>query len=51
MNLRELHQKQASENRVFSLILPLGSKKRKDLAVEFAFGGEEGNTYLLVNQT
>ena len=49
--MRELYQKQASENLVFSLILSLGSKKRKDLAVEFAFGGEEGNTYLLVNQT
>ena len=50
MDISDLHQKQASENRFFSFILSLGSKKRKDLAVEFAFGGEEGNTYLLVNQ-
>ena len=25
----------ASENRIFSFVLPLGSKKRKDEAVEF----------------
>ena len=40
MNMRELYQKQTSENLVFLLILPLGSKKRKDLAVEMGWKKE-----------
>ena len=44
MNISCLWQKQASENRFFSLALSLGSKKRKHEALEFEiFGGLEAN--------
>lgn len=44
MNISCLQQKQASENRFFLLVLSLGSKKRKDEALDFEiFGGLEAN--------
>ena len=40
MKTCKLNRKTASENRFFSLVLSLGSKKRKDEAVEIEIFGE-----------
>ena len=40
MKTCKLNRKTASENRFFSFVLPFGSKKRKDEAVEIEIFGE-----------